>query len=437
MAAAERQAGERQAGELDYDWVVIGSGFGGSVSALRLSQKGYRVAVLEAGRRFADAEFARSTWNLRRFLWAPVIGLRGVMRMYFFKDVVILAGAGVGGGSLVYANTLYQPGSEFFQAPEWRGLADWERTLAPYYAEAKRMLGAAPVPFRTDADDLLKLVGEQMGVGDSYRRPEVSVYFEADDPDRAPASAVDPYFGGEGPTRTPCNRCGSCMIGCRVGAKNTLVKNYLWFAERGGAEVQAERTVKEIRPLGAQDGSDGYSITSVRSGAWARKRRETITARGLVVAGGAMGTNLLLARAKHTGALPRLSDRVGQQVRTNSEALLAVTAKDDRHRRRGDQLEHLPGRQHAHRERHLRPRRWVHEPELHAADRRRLTPDPAVAMRGAGHPPSVQRGAYRRAARQLVTPDDDSARHADAAGVVVADATAGRQAADAHDPPGP
>ena len=316
--------------DFDYDWVVVGSGFGGSVSALRLTEKGYRVAVLEAGRRFADDQFASSTWDLRRFLWAPVLGLRGIMRMYVFKDVVILAGAGVGGGSLVYANTLYQPGRAFFEAPEWRELGDWESTLAPHYRQAKRMLGATPVPFRTDADDLLQHVGEQMGVGDSYARPEVSVYF-GDEGDEGDGIAEDPYFGGEGPARTPCNRCGSCMIGCRVGAKNTLVKNYLWFAERGGAEVLPERTVKEIRALGAADGSDGYEITSIRSGAWARKRRETIRARGVVIAAGAMGTNTLLARAKGAGMLPRLSDRVGAQVRTNSEALLAVTARDDSH----------------------------------------------------------------------------------------------------------
>ena len=313
--------------DFEYDWVVVGSGFGGSVSALRLTEKGYRVAVLEAGRRFADDEFASSTWNLRRFLWAPVLGLRGIMRMYVFKDVVILAGAGVGGGSLVFANTLYEPGREFFDAAEWRELGDWAGTLAPHYAEAKRMLGASRVPFRTDADDLLRLVGERMGVGDSYARPEVSVYFG--DGDDAPAG--DPYFGGEGPARTPCTRCGSCMIGCRVGAKNTLVKNYLWFAERGGAEVRSERTVKEIRALGAGDGSEGYELTSIRSGAWTRKRRETIRTRGVVIAAGAMGTNTLLARAKGAGMLPRLSDRVGAQVRTNSEALLAVTARDDSH----------------------------------------------------------------------------------------------------------
>jgi cholesterol oxidase len=259
----------------------------------------------------------------------PAIGLRGIMRIYAMKDVVILAGAGVGGGSLVYANTLYQPGEDFFQAPEWREMQDWESALAPHYAEAKRMLGAARVPFRTDADDLLALVGERMGVADSYRRPEVSVFFG--DEGQAGERVGDPFFDGDGPARTACTRCGSCMTGCRVGAKNTLVKNYLHFAQRQGAEIHPERTVKEIRPLGRADGSDGYAITSIHSGAWARKRRRTITARGVVVAAGAMGTNALLARAKHTGMLPRLSERVGMQVRTNSEALLAVTAKDDRH----------------------------------------------------------------------------------------------------------
>jgi len=315
--------------QFDYDWAVVGSGFGGSVSALRLSEKGYRVAVLEAGRRFADEDFARSTWNLRRFLWVPVIGLRGIMRIHTFKDVWVLAGAGVGGGSLVYANTLYQPGAAFFSAPEWSELGDWQHALEPHYLEAKRMLGAASIPFRTDADELLQLVGQRMGVGDSYRRPEVSVFFGDDD--AAGTTVADPFFGGEGPPRTVCTRCGSCMIGCRVGAKNTLMKNYLHFAERNGTEILPERTVKEIRPLGAEDGSDGYAITSVRSGACLRKRRRTITARALVIAAGTIGTNTLLARAKHTGMLPRLSDRIGAQVRTNSEALLAVTAKDDSH----------------------------------------------------------------------------------------------------------
>jgi cholesterol oxidase len=330
--------------DYDFDWLVIGSGFGGSVSALRLAEKGYRVGVLEAGRRFADEDFAKSTWNLRRFLFAPALGLRGIMRIYLFKDISILAGAGVGGGSLVYANTLYQPGTAFFEAPEWSGLGDWERELAPHYAVARRMLGASRLPFRTQADDLIKLVGERMGVADTYRRPEVGVFFGPaarvegtgsseglGRPESAGRTFPDPYFDGQGPARTACTLCGGCMIGCRYGAKNTLVKNYLWLAEQQhGVSVLPDRTVKDVRPLGAVDGSDGYAVTFVRSGAWGGWRtRETLRARGVVLAAGAVGTNLLLARARRTGALPRLSPRIGQQVRTNSEALLAVTARDD------------------------------------------------------------------------------------------------------------
>ena len=306
--------------ELDYDWLVIGSGFGGSVSALRLAEKGYKVGVLEAGRRFEDDDFAKSTWNLRRYLYAPAIGLRGILRFYIFKDVVILAGAGVGGGSLVYANTLYVPPRPFFEGVQWRDLNDWEAVLAPHYATAKRMLGAAPIAFETDADRLMVKLGEAMGVGDTYGRPEVSVFFGE------PGETVpDPYFGGEGPDRTGCVRCGGCMVGCRHGAKNTLMKNYLFFAERLGVEILPNRTVLDVRQIG--DGAEGYEVTSIHSGGLLRKRRRTLRARGVVFAAGAVGTNWLLARSKETGLLPRVSDRLGEVVRTNSEALLAVTAK--------------------------------------------------------------------------------------------------------------
>ncbi|MGB7686814.1 MAG: NAD(P)-binding protein, partial [Solirubrobacterales bacterium] len=247
--------------EFDYDWLVVGSGFGGSVSALRLAEKGYSVGVLECGRRFGDKDFPKSTWDLRRYFWAPRIGLRGIFRMTPFKDVAVVSGCGVGGGSLGYANTLYVPPSEFFQDPQWSDLEDWEATLAPHYAEAQRMLGVVVHDNDDPADQLLREFGEQLGVGDTYRKTPIGIFLGE------PGKTVpDPYFGGEGPDRTGCMQCGRCMVGCPHGAKNTLVKNYLWLAERRGAEVTPERTVTEIRPLGAADGSDGYAVASERSG---------------------------------------------------------------------------------------------------------------------------------------------------------------------------
>jgi cholesterol oxidase len=310
--------------EFDYDWLVVGSGFGGSVSALRLTEKGYRVGVLECGRRFGDGDFPKSTWDLRRYFWAPRIGLRGIFRMTPFKDVAVVSGCGVGGGSLGYANTLYVPPSEFFEDPQWADLEDWEKTLAPHYAEAQRMLGVVVHENDDPADQLLREFGEQLGVGDTYRKTPVGVFLGE------PGKTVpDPYFDGEGPDRTGCMQCGRCMVGCPHGAKNTLVKNYLWLAERGGAEVSAERTVTEIRPLGAADGSDGYAVTSERSGLLPGRGRRTVTARGVVVAAGPLGTNKLLQRCRLGGALPRISPRLGELVRTNSEVILAVTVPED------------------------------------------------------------------------------------------------------------
>ena len=308
----------------DYDWVVVGSGFGGSVSALRLAEKGYKVAVLECGRRFEDEDFAETAWNMRRYFWMPKLGMRGIFRMTLFKDVFIVSGSGVGGGSLGFANTLYRARPEFFKDPQWGELADWGEELRPHYDTAERMLGVADYEGMTPADQLLKEYGEELGVGDSFDHTRVGIFFGT--PGR---EVPDPYFGGEGPARSGCVRCGSCMVGCRHGAKNTLVKNYLWFAERLGVEVVSERAVTEIRPLGCGDGSDGYAVTSERSGAWLRKRRDTVTARGVVVAAGPLGTNKLLADCKHSGALGRLSERLGYVVRTNSESIQAVTARDD------------------------------------------------------------------------------------------------------------
>ncbi len=310
--------------QFDFDWIVVGSGFGGSVSALRLSEKGYSVAVLECGKRFRDQDFPKSTWDLRRYFWAPRLGMKGIFRLTQFKDVAVVSGCGVGGGSLGYANTLYVPGKDFFEDPQWAGLADWEAELAPHYEEAQRMLGVVVHEDDDPADQLLRELGEHLGVGETYQKTPIGVYL-----DNPGETVPDPYFGGEGPDRTGCMRCGRCMVGCPHGAKNTLVKNYLWLAERRGAEVEPERTVTEVRPLGAADGGDGYAVTSERSGLIPGRGRRTVTARGVVFAAGPLGTNKLLQRCRLGGALPRISSRLGELVRTNSEMILAVTVPED------------------------------------------------------------------------------------------------------------
>jgi cholesterol oxidase len=308
----------------DFDWLVIGSGFGGSVSALRLTEKGYSVGVLECGRRFADDELPRSTADLKRYFWNPRVGMKGIFRLTTFKDVSVVSGCGVGGGSLGYANTLYVPPKAFFEDRQWAQLEDWETTLAPHYEEAKRMLGVVENAPDDPADLLLRELGEELGVGDTYKKTPVGIFFGE------PGETVpDPYFGGEGPDRTGCQLCGRCMVGCPHGAKNTLVKNYLYLAEKRGAQVMAERTVLDIRPLGSPDGSEGYELESVRSGAWLRKDRRVHRARGVVVSAGPLGTNRLLQRCRLKGSLPRISARLGELVRTNSESILTVTVPED------------------------------------------------------------------------------------------------------------
>lgn len=310
--------------DFDFDWIVVGSGFGGSVSALRLAEKGYRVAVLECGRRFADEDFPASTRDVRNYYWAPKLGMRGIFRVSLFKDVLVASGCGVGGGSLAYGNTLYRAQPAFFRDPQWAGLADWAAELEPHFDTAERMLGVTQVRDDGPADLLLREYAESAGCADTYRKPPVGVFLG--EPGR---TVPDPYFGGTGPDRTGCVSCGSCMHGCRYGAKNTLVKNYLWFAERRGVRVLPERTVIGVRPLDGATGATGYAVTHERSGAWTRRDPATLTARGVVIAAGALGTNRLLQRCKADALLPRLSDRLGHLVRTNGESVVAVTAPDD------------------------------------------------------------------------------------------------------------
>ena len=318
-----RRPGRQPAGHADV--LVVGSGFGGSVAALRLREKGYAVTVLEAGRRFEDADFAATSWDLKRFLWLPALGLKGIQRIHLLKDVIILAGAGVGGGSLNYANTLYRPQSDaFYDDPQWAGIADWRAELAPHYDTAERMLGVTTNPTTTAADELYRSVADEMGVGHTFRLAPVGVFFGRDGAKESGVEVEDPYFGGAGPRRTGCLECGECMVGCRWGAKNTLVKNYLWFAERLGARIVPETTVTRVRPRP----QGGYEVTTVRSGAhlarWRAGVRRTFTADQVVLAAGAWGTQHLLHRLKRDGDLPHLSDRLGVLTRTNSEALLGA-----------------------------------------------------------------------------------------------------------------
>ena len=325
----------------DYDVLVIGSGFGGSVTALRLTEKGYRVGVLEAGRRFADEEFAATSWRVRDYLWAPELGCFGIQRIHRLNDVIVLAGAGVGGGSLVYANTLYVPGEAFFADPHWAHITDWSEELGPFYEQAERMLGVVTNPTMTAADEAFKAVADDMGVGHTFKRTPVGVYFGS-----APgATDPDPFFGGVGPARTGCIECGECMTGCRHNAKNTLVKNYLGLAEGAGAVVHPLTTVTSVTAM--PDGRWAVGTRATESlaagavkrarGAAGRRRAQDpdaspagrmFVAEHVVFAAGTWGTQNLLHRLRADGHLPALSPRLGTLTRTNSESLVGVVTDE-------------------------------------------------------------------------------------------------------------
>jgi cholesterol oxidase len=317
-SALARRTGARR--ERVYDYVVVGSGFGGSVSSLRLVEKGYDVLLLEKGSELTTEDFPETNWDVQRWLWAPLVGFRGLFQMRPFRHVQVLAGAGVGGGSLTYANTLPIPKHGFFASPSWAHLADWENELMPHYQTARRMLGAAPTNFLTPADALLKSLAEERGTPEQFEKPHVAVFMG-----EAGKTVPDPYFGGEGPERTGCIRCGACMTGCRHGAKNSLDKNYLYFARKKGLALSADTEVKHVARLA--DGT--YRLDVLRGKVWGMRERGSFVARHVIFSAGALGSNSLLLRMKNdpTG-LPLLSDQLGSNIRTNSESLILVTCPD-------------------------------------------------------------------------------------------------------------
>ena len=308
-----------------FDFVVIGSGFGGSVSAMRLTEKGYRVLVLERGKRYRDGDFARSNWNVRKYLWLPALRCFGILQISPFRDVFALHGSGVGGGSLGYANVLVEPSEEMYAAPAWRHLADWKTSLRPHYDTARRMLGVARNPHLWPADVVLKDIAAELGMGHTFQPTDVGVFFGEPD-----VEVPDPFFGGEGPARRGCRQCGGCMVGCRYDAKNTLVKNYLYFAEKWGAQIWPECDARDVRPLpeGQPDGAC-YEVRYRRTTAWLPKPERVVRARNVVFSAGALGTLRLLFRCRDiTRSLPGLSPRLGDMVRTNGEELAGVISRE-------------------------------------------------------------------------------------------------------------
>jgi cholesterol oxidase len=319
MGSAVGSAKGRPPQDFDADVVIVGSGFGGAVAALRLTELGYRVWVVEKGKRWRPEDFPRTNWNIPRSFWLPWVGCYGIWGMHVFRDFLILHGIGVGGGSLLYANTHLSPDETVWDDPLWKELEDWRRVMPPHYATARRMLGSVPTPRLGAGDEALRRIAERRGLGHTFHPTDVGVFFGQPD-----VEVDDPFFGGAGPRRTGCTFCGGCMIGCRPGAKNTLDKNYLYLAEKRGAKVIPETYVDDIMPLAG----GGYALRWRRSTDRVLKQGGVFKARKVVVAGGVLGTTSLLLDCKRRGSLPKLSDQLGNYVRTNSEALLGITSRD-------------------------------------------------------------------------------------------------------------
>lgn len=306
--------------QFDYDFVIIGSGFGGSVSALRLSEKGYKVLVIEKGKWFGKDDFPTTNWQLRKWMWMPKLGMTGLFKLTFFRHVAILSGVGVGGGSLVYANTLPVPTKNFFESASWAHLADWESELKPFYPLALKMLGAEKNPSIRHSDRVMQELAKRIGKEDKFDTSTVAVYFG-----KPGVTVPDPYFEGKGPDRTGCIQCGGCMLGCRYNSKNTLDKNYLYLAQQLGTDIKAETEVYDVVPQGA-NGENGYEIKFKEALSYFPKKG-SVKARGVIFSGGVLGTVKLLLQLK-TGSLPKLSDKIGYGIRTNSESLIGVTTFD-------------------------------------------------------------------------------------------------------------
>ncbi|MBT4289945.1 MAG: GMC family oxidoreductase [Deltaproteobacteria bacterium] len=307
----------------DYDYIIIGSGFGGSTAAHRLSEKGYQVGVFEMGKRYDTQDFPKTNWNLKKFMWLPFLGLHGFFRMKLFKHVWVLAGTGVGGGSLVYANTLLKPEDSVWNDPQWQHLKNWKSIMPSFYKIAQKMLGVTKNQYLGNADKCLRKTAEALDLGSSFYQTDVGIYFGEKD-----ITVNDPYFDGLGPERTGCNFCGGCMVGCRYGAKNTLDKNYLYLAGKQGTSIIPETKVTSVKPTDSSpDGHDGYEITTKPTFGFFKKKK-VYRSKGIIFSGGVLGTVPLLLKSKEEGYLPRLSDKIGNYVRTNSEAIIGVRMKD-------------------------------------------------------------------------------------------------------------